>query len=247
MPAPQAWDCPICLRHVPAKVDECYCGYRHSEPSPPSPAAPASRASRALAVAGAALFVTGGAVAYLLEAPTPPAAAAPATVPPRLARPLPAPSGPGPAVVTTLPEAWKALGIDGTPLPAPAAEASASPTPSPSPTPDESLDAQRALGVAAFEAALSTLTAQAEDFRQKRSRYHDQCTREDQQVTGCEPARASLQDIARRIAADVEAADEEARRSWVGAGQRRSLRERSGLDDNAVRELLLSVSAPGRR
>ncbi len=246
MTAAPSWDCPICLRRVPAKVGECYCGYKHTRT--PAPTVPARRTTRAVAIAFG-LLVLGGALAWQggWEPPVTAKAPAQASAPARSAvarEPLEAPP-------STLSEAWKALAIEPTPVPeteaASPAAAEVPPTPAPQATPDDSIEAQRAIGVAEFQAALSALAAQADEFRQKRNRYHEQCTREDQQVTGCEAARGSLQDIARRIATDVETADETARRSWVEAGQRRGLRERNGLDDKAMRELVQSVSAAVRR
>ncbi len=248
MTAPQSWDCPICLRHVPAKVGECYCGYKRSDPRPEARSG-GGAASLVLGLVG--LFAIGGGLAYWLKSP-PPAVSGEATPPPTLA------AGPGvpahhPNVVppsTTLPEAWKALAIEASATPPAAAAAGAAPatpTPAPQATPDDSIDAQRAKGLTEFEAALGGLQAKANDFREKLKRYNDQCMRENTQVTGCDPARAELQEYARQIANDVEAADEAARRSWLEAGQRRNLRESKGLDESGVRELLKAAADAARR
>jgi hypothetical protein len=243
MASPQSWDCPICLRHVPAKVAECYCGYHRSEPVV---AAAPTPARTVVAAVGAVVFLIGGAAAWVLQAPPPPPAPSPlaqartATTPPPTRPPVQRPSA--------MPDAWKALAIETTPSPAGAAS-SAAPTPSPSPTatPDESVDAQRAQGLAAFEAAIAGLTARVADFREKLRRYDAQCEASNTAITGCDTARAELRSVAQAIASDVEAADEQARRSWVDPGQRRSLRERGGVDENAIREVLKAASDAARR
>lgn len=243
MPEPQsAWDCPICLRRVPAKVAECYCGYRRSEPAAPRAA---STASRPLAMAAAVLCVLGGAAAYVLQAPPPPDST-PSTTLARAATPIPPPAGPAGAVPSTMSEAWKALKIETTPTPV-VVEASATPTPAAAPTPDESVEAQRQQGVAAFEAALASLAARVADFREKLRRYDAQCEATNTVITGCDNARAELQSVARDIANDVEAADDQARRSWVDPGQRRALRERGGLDESVVRDVLKAAADASRR
>ena len=82
MAAPQSWDCPICLRHVPAKVGECYCGYKRSDPTPERRA---GGGAAGVAVAAVAVFSVGGGAAYWLN--------------------LPAPEAPHSAATTTLPAA----------------------------------------------------------------------------------------------------------------------------------------------
>jgi len=64
---------------------------------------------------------------------------------------------------------------------------------------------------------------------------------------GCDSARSELTALTREIAAGVESAEEQARRSWVDPGRQRESRERHALDDNAIRELLKAAEEAVKR
>ena len=241
------WDCPICLRRVPAKVAECYCGGRRAD-LVGSHAGLGERA-KTLGVGLVVLLLAVGAAAYLLRTPAPPASAASvATGTPRPAASA-GTSAPLPSV-STLPAAWKALAIELAPRPsepAPVATQRAAVAPSPTPTPADSIDAQREKGLSAFEATLTSLAARASDFREKLRRYDEQCASANTHIVGCDSARSEIASLAREIASGVEVAEEQARRSWVDPGQKRDSCERYGLDDNAIRDLLKSAADAAKR
>src|SRR6185295_13399523 len=113
MPALQSWDCPICLRHVPAKVDECYCGYKHSD----TPVARPASAGAGPAVIALAALALGGGFAWWMVQPPPVPAGAPTTTLSQVAGGLPAHHPVEVPPSTTLPAAWKALAIEATPTP----------------------------------------------------------------------------------------------------------------------------------
>jgi hypothetical protein len=224
---------------------ECYCGHKRVDPvSGPGPGG----AGAWRVVAAGLVLGLGTAAALLLRsaspaAPVPVVTTTPAagSVPPR--RPV------EPAPTTTLPAAWKALAIEAPSTPPPASVPDASPTatPSPSPAVDDSIDAQRARGLADFETALAGLSARLGDFREKLRRYRAQCTGGTTQVAGCDAALQEVQEVARQIVSDIAAADEQARRSWVDPGQRRESRERIGLDEKGVAELAKAAAEAANR
>ncbi len=240
MAAPQPWDCPICLRHVPAKVPECYCGYKRAAH------ARGSRSPGALASLGFALFaLLGGAgLAFWLRPAPPPPPAASSVAPSPSPRPVRAPAqGSSVASVsTTLPAAWRALAIEPPATPSPAVVAATPGAGAPAGAAAESVDAQRRHGQEALERGLEALRPRVDDFWGLIRRFNDQCIRENTQVVGCNAARRDLKDGATRIAADVEALDEAARKSWVDPGVRRALREKNGLDENGVNGILKAAA-----
>lgn len=247
MAVPAPWDCPTCLRRVPAKVAECYCGGRRADPA--GSAAGSGEGANALGIGVAVLLLAGGAAAYFLQTPTvPPSATRVATATPRLAASTGA-SASAPTV-STVSAAWKAFAIEATPspsTPASVATQAGAVAPSPTPTPADSIDAQREKGLSAFEATLTSLAARANDFREKLRRYDDQCASANTRVVGCDSARSEIASLAREIASGVDAAEEQARRSWVDPGRQREGRERHGLDESALRELLKSAADAAKR
>ncbi len=246
MAVPEPWDCPICLRRVPAKVAECYCGEKRAAGA--GSKAGSGEGVSALGIGMAVLLLAGGAAAYLRQrASVPPPLPEAATTTPR-----PAPSGGSAAApsVSTVPAAWKALAIEATPspsAPAPVVTQPGAVPGSPTPTPSDSIDAQREKGLAAFEATLTSLDARAAEFREKLRRYDDQCASASTHVVGCDSFRSEIASLAREIASGVENAEEQARRSWVDPGRQRESRERHGLDDDAIRDLLKSASEAQKR
>jgi hypothetical protein len=162
-------------------------------------------------------------------------------------RPVAGTSASAPSV-STLPTAWKALAIEATPSPStPPTDATQTGAAAPTPTPADSIDAQREQGLSAFEATLASLAARVSDFREKLRRYDDQCASANTHVVGCDSARSEIASIAREVASGVEAAEEQARRSWLDPGQKRESRERHGLDDDAIRDLLKSAADAAKR
>ena len=241
------WDCPICLRRVPAKVAECYCGGRRADPVG-SDAGSGERA-KMLGVGLAVLLLAVGAAAYLLRTPAPPASAASvATATPRPAASAGA-SAPLPSV-STLPAAWKALAIELAPLRPNQLLSRRSGQPwRPHPHRRRRIRSTRSArrALSAFEATLTSLAARASDFREKLRRYDEQCASANTHIVGCDSARSEIASLAREIASGVEAAEEQARRSWVDPGQKRESRERHDLDDNAIRDLLKSAAEAAKR
>lgn len=244
MAVPAPWDCPICLRRVPAKVAECYCGYKRAGPA--GSGAGSGAGAKRLGIALSGLLLAGGAAFYFLQ-PVPGRPVARVTS----ASPKPVPATPAAtSAPTTLPAAWRALAIETTPSPGapiPATTLAGGASPSPTPTPGDSIDAQREKGLSAFEATLTSLSARASDFREKLRRYDDQCASASTRVVGCDSARSELTALASEIAAGVESAEEQARRSWLDPGQQRESRERHGLDDKAIRELLKAADDAVKR
>jgi len=246
MAVPAPWDCPICLRRVPAKVAECYCGYKRADLA--GSGAGSGAGAKELGIALSVLLLASGAAVYLLQ-PVPPARPV-ASVTSATPKPVPTATPTAMSAPTTLPAAWKALAIEATPspgAPVPATTLAGGASPSPTPTPGDSIDAQREKGLSAFEATLTRLSARASDFRENLRRYDDQCASASTHVVGCDSARSELTALAREIASGVESAEEQARHSWVDPGQKRESRERHGLDDNAIRELLKAADDAAKR
>jgi hypothetical protein len=236
------WKCPICLRRVPDRVAECYCGRKRQVGDGPEPAEGDGRRRPVLGWLVAALCAAGIAAWALKPPPSPPPVA------PQSTAPTPEPRGllSGETIPrATPPPAWP----DATPTPAlpPVTAAVQAPPPKPSATPSDSADAQRERGAAAFEAATKNLAGRLTVLRGELRHYNEVCPREATLIVGCDTARREIQQMAQDIRAALDAAEEDARRSWVDPGVQRSIRERSGMDDVAVGETLAAAAGAAER
>ena len=143
--------------------------------------------------------------------------------------------------------------------PAPAAPPAAAQLPPPAAAPEEpsEIERRREQGARAFDAALGTLARRAVDWRQLVGRCYGPggLRAESPEVTlpsqglgvgGCRLTREDAARLGREIVADLERAEDEARRSWVPPGTQRELREKHGLDSAAVARLEGEIRAVER-
>lgn len=264
-PAAASWTCPRCRRHVPARVLLCRCGTSRAESAPTAlaletaPALPAAQgrgSSLPWLVAAGCLVVALLAVGRVRSrggaAPAPPPTASAAeplhptlvNPPPRSGLSVATDGGRGPvAVPAAAPSAEPSA-------PAPAAPPAAAQVPPPVAAPEEpsEIERRREQGARAFDAALGTLARRAVDWRQLVGRCYGPggLRPESPEVTlpsqglgagGCRLTRDEAARLGREIVADLERAEDEARRSWVPPGTQRELREKHGLDSSAVARL----------
>jgi hypothetical protein len=246
------WRCPICLRRVPDKVAECYCGRKRQAGDGPD-AGDATGGPGATRIALAALALVGLAVFFALRrTPTPPtpaprpgasAASAPGPEPARepasdssrgvhtLARDVPAFTSSSPTPATGGAQA----------APSPAAE------PRPTPTPEDSVDARREQGRLAFDLAMRNLQGRVEVLRRRLEHLATTCPAEATRVIGCDALRQEIARDAEEIRSAAEQAVEQARLGWVDPGAVRDARERYGMREGDVLELLARANEALRR
>jgi hypothetical protein len=239
------WRCPICLRRVPDKVAECYCGrQRQASDGPDEGDAP--QGSGGAAVLLAVIVIAAGGLAYW-----------------SFARPKPAPAvSPTPAPVENQPDAGASgparpqMGPVGTPVPASNAFRSAPATTAPPAAPaapaakeessTDSVDARRTAGRAAFEAAAANLQGRLDVLRRRVENFMHQCAGSTQ-VRGCDTAREELERDAADVRAIADKVQEDARKSWVEPGAVREIQERFQIRDGDVAEVAARVQEALKR
>jgi hypothetical protein len=252
MAGASSWNCPICLRRVPERVSECYCGRkRQPEDGLEAPEQKGGRGALPLA----AVLAACAAAAYLTLRRPP----APAPTPLTTAAESPA-SGPRagfPGERPPRPAPTPALAESGTAASAPPATSEPAPfATKPMPTPADSVDAQRERGAAAYEAAMKNLAGRLVALRGQVQRYDEQCPSGGglqmgpsgaTQVRGCDAPREQIGRALGELRAALDEAEEAARRAWLDPGVQRAIRERSGLDDVSLGETLAAATAATRR
>jgi hypothetical protein len=236
------WRCPICLRRVPGKVAECYCGRKRQPgdgPDEPETAAASSTAwltGALVAILGVALFVG---LRPRASAPSGPPASTARPEATAAAREPAAEAPPGHARQGDVP------GFTG-PTPRPTARveepaAIRSPQPRPTPTPEDSVDARREQGRLAFENAMRNLQGRAEVLARRLDNLARTCPPEATRVIGCDALREEIARDAGDIRSAADEAVEAARRGWVDPGSVRDARERYGLREGDILALLRRV------
>jgi hypothetical protein len=239
------WRCPICLRRVPDKVTECYCGRRRQPGDGPDAIDTKKDGGTGVWVALALIALAGLASLVMRRAPAParPLASPAASLAPGAAEagrsPAAAAPGPaGPALIDTLRVV---------PAASPEAPPSAQPAPRPTPTPADSVDARREQGTLAFENAMRNLRGRAEVLARRLDNLARNCPPEATRVMGCDGLREEIVRDAQDIRAAADDAEEAARRGWVEPGAIRDARERHGLREGDLRALLARVDEALRR
>lgn len=242
------WRCPICLRRVPDKVVECYCGRRRQPGDGPDAgdAKPERAAAARVAVALLALLALGVVLARGFRRPAAPASTPATTV---------APEAGDSALATGVPAGGfepRDAPAHGGSAPAPASRAAEPPpstvsSPGPTPTPEDSLDARREQGRLAFENAMRNLQGRAEVLQRRLDNLARSCPPEATQVVGCDALREEIARDAREIRAAADEAEEAARRGWVDPGAIRDARERHTLREGDLLALMARVDEALRR
>ena len=133
-----------------------------------------------------------------------------------------------PASTPLLPGPWEA-----TPSRAPAEQAPAapaSPSPSPAKTATEALEED---GAKALDTALARAAHKAGDLGRRFREYDEACQgRRTGFVAGnCEQVEQEIRREATQIASEIEAAEDQARRSWVKPGAVREIRAKHRMDE----------------
>jgi len=237
------WRCPICLRRVPGKVTECYCGRKRQPGDGPDDAGDGRSGAGALWLGLLALLVVGaGAYMAVRPAPLPPSPASSRPPPVDLAPPiersvptgLPTPLEAPPELPGPFPQTGE---VSADPLSA----TRPTPRPTPTATPSDSVDARREQGRLAFDVAVQNLRGRLDVLRRRLGQLDTSCPAAARNVVGCDDLRREIASDAQQIQAAVEQAEEQARRSWVDPGVIRDLRERHGLREGDVRGLLARV------
>jgi len=241
VPASAYWRCPICLRRVPDKVAECYCGRTRQasdgpdEDDQPKPAGAAQLlALVALVGAGALAYVTIG-----RERPVPVASASPASS--QGAQDAGRSFAP---VVTPHPESTMPAGW--TPAPPSTQPATPRPPAASESLDDDGVDARRESGRLAYEAAAANLQGRMDQLRRRVENLDRSCSGLTQ-IRGCDSLRDDLARAADGLREVAEGAEEAARRSWVDPGFIREVRERYSIRDGDVDALLNEVDAALKR
>jgi hypothetical protein len=110
------------------------------------------------------------------------------------------------------------------------------------------MDSKREEGEAAFRLALETLRPKLDAVTKRLRSYEAGCRSGTQAVRppGCESAGQELRSLLDEIDRVVEAAEEEARRSWVSPGARRSLLRQHQLEPSSLDRLRGDVEAAMR-
>jgi hypothetical protein len=116
-------------------------------------------------------------------------------------------------------------------------------TPSPSPSPERSeVDTAREGGERKLEDALSRLVPEKSRLIANARTFDTACLGTQGEPRSCARLFDTISASAQSLVRDVQAAEEEARRSWVSPGRVRDLRERNGLDDAALDDVTEAVS-----
>jgi len=243
------WTCPGCLRLVPARVEECYCGVKRSQ-LPPAPAS--DRGTQRVLLLGipltGALVLLATVPLWRSHSPAPPvqeARPSPGWAP-RLASPE-SPARPEPrASASSAAPAVANLSIPETTAtepPAPFAEAAA-PPPEPEAAPLESLDDRRQRAAEELNRAFEQIAVKAERVRMEMRHYRDGCWTDAGPLptSGCSGARQELRENFEQLRSQVEDAEERARHEAVYPGVRAEIRRRHALDEEAWNALLRSAT-----
>lgn len=240
------WRCPICLRRVPDKVAECYCGRKRQAGDGPDEG-DAKGGGAGVWLALGVVAIAGLAVFALRRPPVP---AAPTASPGAEVAPEAAAAGPeslpvAPARARNMPAFTGSSpdpGVKGA-TPAPLAPLE----PRPSPTPEDSVDARREQGRLAFENAMRNLQGRADVLRRRLENLARTCPPEATRVIGCDGLRQEIAEDAEEIRTAAEQAEERARLGWVDPGAVREARERYGMREGDLQQLLARVNEALKR
>ncbi len=241
MEAAAYWRCPNCLRRVPDKVAECYCGRKRKPTDGPDEADQAKSAGAGPILALVSLVGVGAFALWFFgrkaPAPVAPSVSAPAShdeqreVAPR---------------VTLVTESAMPAGFGVAPTPA-ATPAAPARTPEPSASPPDGVDARREAGRLAFDVAAQNLQGRMAVLRRRIENLERTCPQGSTQITGCDGLRDELSQDAAGIREFADKAEEDARRSWVDPGFVREVRERYAIRDGDVDALLNEASEALKR
>jgi hypothetical protein len=241
---PSVWECRVCGRRVPRRVEECFCGARREQVLTLQQRE-AERSGRripfgvvlplllvGLVAAFGLLIATREDQAPSNASPTPAASeparilrgATPAAPPAEVASDAgPSPARPAPAVLD-----WPSRD---------SAPATAEPTLAPpvqaapaAPPPDaDQREQAKAAGLEAYESELRRLIALSARMMERVRVYRAECVgqRITARITNCGDLEASIRRTLTDLENGLEAAEDQARRSWVEPGQLRDARSRT--------------------
>ncbi len=247
------WQCRICGRRIPLRVDECFCGAKREQ----AVAQEKREADRSptkipldvalLVVLVVLVGVVGIHYALRSEAPAPAGGRnllsgmlatpepLPSLVAPPAVAPVQAPATTAPPAPVTAPEVTTPPATLPVTLPATLAPR---PTASPSPDVDER-EQSKALALAAYAAELARLAAKSTQTAEHVRVYKANCSGQNVgvQISNCDEVEASIRKTLSEMESGLDAAEDQARRAWVTPGGVRDARARSYFGTRAWEEL----------
>lgn len=255
------WECRICGRRIPLRVAECFCGAKREQVVAQEKREAARSPTKipldvALLVVLIVLVGVAG-VHYALssDAPAPEAGrnllsgmlATPEPLPslvtpPVAAAPVQAPATTAPpAPLAPLPEAITPPPPPLAPLPA------ASPSASPTPEVDER-EQKKVAALAAYSAELQRLAALSARTAEHIRAYKSGCVGQNvgTQFSNCDEIEASIRKSLAEMENGLDAADDQARRSWLEPGKLRDARARTFFGTSAWEDLRRAARQVGR-
>jgi hypothetical protein len=241
--APATWECRVCGRRVPRRVDECFCGARREQMAALEQRDEERSGRRFPIGVVLPLLLVGLLGGYALRQATREDAApsgTPAPKPPtselapvrRIGTPPPS-FGSAASDTLTAPlrepqAATESTGSDKASSPETTPAARATPVALPSPESDEREEAKTA-ALAAYSAQLQRLSESAARMAQRLRVYQSECVgqRIGAGITNCGELEASIRRSLTDVETGLEAAEDQARRSWVAPGHVRDARGRT--------------------
>jgi len=253
------WQCRICGRRIPLRVDECFCGAKREQVVAQEKREAARSPTKIpldvalLAVLVVLVGVFG--VHYALRSEAPPPAPGGHLLSVMLATPHPMPTLSAPPAAApsqapaTAPSAIPSPVESETPppptlaaRPTPVLTPSPSPSPSPSPEVDER-EVSRAAALAAYSAELTRLAAKSALTTEHVRVYKTKCSGQNVgvQISNCDEVEATIRKSLAEMEGGLDAAEDQARRAWVTPGMVRDARAKSYFGTRAWDDLVSAV------
>jgi hypothetical protein len=249
------WECRVCGRRVPRRVEECFCGARR-EQMLTLQQREAERSGRSIPFAVVLpLLLIGLVGAYALHvatrddldpsgaSPPSPAASEPARVL-RGATPAATPAGVandvGPSPARPAPAALNWPSRDAAPAtPEPTLAPLVQAAPAASPPDADQREQAKAAALEAYESELLRLAAPAARMMERVRVYRAECVGQHlNKITNCGDLEVSIRRTLTDLENGLEAAEDQARRSWLEPGRLREARSRTFFGSPEWEDLL---------